>query len=71
MPDLLLQPTAAQAARVVAAYRKIPAPDGSLPADNATNAQLWAHVKKVVAGQIIATVKSDEARELTTEDVIV
>lgn len=53
MPDLQFNNISnAAAARMIAVYRKIPAPDGTLPPDDATNTVLWAHVKAVIGGFI-------------------
>lgn len=60
MPDLLYQPNNAAAARMIAVFRNVPAPDGTVPAADATNAVLWAHVKVVVGAFIRGLVKDLE-----------
>lgn len=61
MPDLLYQPSNAAAARIIAALRDVPGPDGTVPAANATNAQLWQHCRAVIGQYIKSIVKSREA----------
>lgn len=67
MPDLLFQPNNAAAARMIAAYRRVPDANGNLPASDATNAQLWGHVKRVIAMQIKQTVKDLERDAADTD----
>lgn len=62
MPDLTLSLTNAQAARVIAAYRVMVDANGTLPAEGATNAELWAHVKRIQAMQMKNMVKAYEMR---------
>ena len=67
MPDMTLSFTAAQAARVTNATRKLPDRQGATPPADATNAQLWAHARRVVLSDLVATVRSMEAQEPDAE----
>jgi hypothetical protein len=64
----LLQPGAKAAARMVAAYRRVPDAAGNIPAADATNAELWSHVKRIVALQIKQMVKDIE-RDAADDDL--
>lgn len=63
MPVLHYEPTDAQAARIVAATRETPDKDGHTPPLNATNAQLWAHAKRVHLMLLINHVRMVEAMQ--------
>lgn len=68
MPDLQFNNISnAAAARMIAVYRKIPAPDGTLPPDDATNTVLWARVKAVIGGFIRGMTKDLERDNPDTE----
>jgi hypothetical protein len=59
--------TTAQAARVIAALRGVPDRQGNLPPAEATNAQLWAHARRVHLDLLISTVRSIELRNADPE----
>jgi hypothetical protein len=67
MPDLTIPMTTAQAARTIAAYRQLQDRQGNRPAEDATNAELWAHVKRVVARDIATTIRSMESQKADPE----
>lgn len=69
MPQLLYDNISnAAAARMIAVFRNVPKPDGTLPPDDATNAELWAHVK-VVVGVYIRNLVKDMERDNPDTDL--
>lgn len=70
MPNLTYTVSDVQAARMIAATRNTPAPDGSVPPVDASNAVLWAHTKKVFGILIKQFVKGREAEAADDLDSI-
>jgi hypothetical protein len=61
MPDLTYSLTAAQATRIAAVLRRVPDRDGTMPAADATTAQLLAHARCVHLLHLIRLVHDLEA----------
>ena len=67
MPDLTYTLTLAQATRIAAVLRRLPDRDGNTPADNATAAQLLAHVRRVHLLHLVRLVRDLEASNADPE----